>query len=141
MRKKLVLAGAMAIAAAIIGFWMYAYWGNMDYAGKIKHETDIWAVVKDSKGDVLALETTNPQVWDTLVSLYSSQTEMWIGGIVEEYENYWGFHFRPDTIVVAEITIEGAQSTIQGISGELNYWINIWSKETFALSRVIEIND
>jgi hypothetical protein len=66
---------------------------------------------------------------------------MWIGGIVEKYDNYWVFRFRPDTIAVAEITIEGAQSTIQGINGDLNYWINVWSKETYVLSRVIEINE
>jgi hypothetical protein len=41
MRNKLVLAGAMVMATVIVGFWMYAYWGNMDYAGKIKHETDV----------------------------------------------------------------------------------------------------
>jgi hypothetical protein len=141
MRNKLVLAGAMVMATVIVGFWMYAYWGNMDYAGKIKHETDVWAVVEDSKGDVMALETLNQRVWDTLVSLHNNQTEMWIGGVVEKYDNYWGFCFRPDTTAVAEIAIEGAQSTIQGISSHLNYWINVWSKQTYVLTRVIEINE
>jgi hypothetical protein len=59
MRNKLVLVSAMVIATVLVGFWMCAYRGNTDYAGKIKHETDIWAVVEDSKGDIMALEKSN----------------------------------------------------------------------------------
>ncbi len=64
---------------------------------------------------------------------------MWIGGIIEEYNNKWAFRFKPDTIVVAQITIEGAQSNIQGISSDLNYWVNKWAKETYVLAKVTEI--
>ena len=66
---------------------------------------------------------------------------MWIGGIVEEYDNYWGFRFRPDTIIIAEITIEGAQSNIQGISEDLNYWMNVWKKQAYVLAKVSEIHE
>jgi hypothetical protein len=66
---------------------------------------------------------------------------MWIGGIVEEYDNYWGFRFDPNTIIIAEITIEGAQSNIQGISNDLNYWINVWTKQAYVLAKVIEIHE
>jgi hypothetical protein len=64
---------------------------------------------------------------------------MWIGGVVETYYNKWGFRFKPDTIIVAQVTIEGAQSYIQGISGDIDYWINTWAKETYVLARVIEV--
>jgi hypothetical protein len=141
MKRKLVLAAIGASVIVITGFLLLAYYGNIDYSYKTKHETDCWVVIKDSKGDIIAVETTNPAVWNTLVNLKNNQTEMWIGGIVEEYDNYWGFRFRPDTIVVAEITIEGAQSNIQGISEDLNYWINVWNKEAYVLSSVIEINE
>jgi hypothetical protein len=141
MKRKLVLAAIGASVIVITGFLLLAYYGNIDYSYKTKHETDCWVVIKDSKGDIIAVETTNPAVWNTLVNLKNNQTEMWIGGIVEEYGNYWGFRFRPDTIVVAEITIEGAQSNIQGISEDLNYWINVWNKEAYVLSSVIEINE
>jgi hypothetical protein len=128
-------------AFVVICFSAWFYWKSLDYSVKTKHETDIWAVIKDSKGDVMAVEAWNPAVWNTLVMLKQNQTEMWIGGIVEEYDNYWGFRFMPDTIVVAEITIEGAQSNIKGISGDLNYWINTWGKEAYVLSKVIEIHE
>ena len=134
-----MLASIMTIAIVVIAFSVWTYWTEISYSGKIKHETNAWAVIKDSKGDVISVETTSSVVWDNLVGLHDNQTEMWIGGIVEEYDNYWGFRFRPDTIVIAQITIEGAQSNIQGISGDLNYWISVWTKEAYVLSNVIEI--
>jgi hypothetical protein len=140
LKTKFVLAVIGVAVIVVMGILLWAYWGNVDYSNKTKHETDSWGVIKDSKGDIMAIETTNPIIWNTLVNLKNNQTEMWIGGIVEEYGNYWGFRFRPATIVVAEITIEGAQSNIQGISEDLNYWINVWGKEAYVLSRVIETN-
>ena len=141
MKNRMVYAGIAVIITIIIGSSVWVYWRSIDYSDKTKHETDAWAVIQDSKGDTIAIEAANPIVWDTLVNLHNNQTEMWIGGIVEEYGNYWGFRFRPDTIVIAEITIEGAQSNIQGISQDLNYWINTWSKEAYVLSTVIEIHE
>jgi hypothetical protein len=141
MKSKFVLITIGVVVIVVMGFLLWAYYDNIEYSSKTKHVTDSWAVIKDSKRDIISVETTNPTVWNGLVNLKSNQTEMWIGGIVEEYDNYWGFRFRPDTIVVAEITIEGAQSNIRGISEDLNYWINVWSKEAYVLSNVIEINE
>ena len=139
MKKSLVLV-VILILIITICFSIWVYWGSDGYSGKTNHETDSWAVIEDSKGDVIAVETAEPSVWDNLVNLRDNKTEMWIGGVVEEYGNYWGFRFRPDTVVIAEITIEGAQSNIQGISGDLNYWVNVWAKETYVLAKVIEIH-
>ena len=141
MKTKLVLAGIVIIIIALVGFSTSLYLRSLDYSNKTKHETDKWAVIEDSKGNIMAVETVNPNVWRTLLNLLNNQTEIWIGGIVEEYDSHWGFRFKPDTIVVAQITIEGAQSNIQGISGDLNYWINIWDKEAYVLAIVVEIHE
>jgi hypothetical protein len=140
MKNKLIFTGIIVFALVIIGFLGWVYWGT-DSSSKTKHETDAWAVIRDSKEDLIAIETSDPTIWITLVDLHNNQTEMWIGGIIEEYDNYWGFRFNPDTIVITQITIEGAQSNIQGISEDLNYWINIWTKQTYVLAKVIEIHD
>jgi hypothetical protein len=140
VKNNLFLIGVAIITIMIIGISLWVYWGSVEFLDKTKHDTNTWAVIEDTKGDVIAVETAEPSVWDNLVNLRNNQTEMWIGGIVEEYGNYWGFRFRPDTIVIAEITIEGAQSNIQGISGDLNYWINTWAREAYVLSKVIEIH-
>ena len=66
---------------------------------------------------------------------------MWIGGIIEEYGNYWGFRFKPDSIIIAEITIEGAQSNIKAINQDLDYWISTWAKQTYVFAKVEEIHE
>jgi len=81
------------------------------------------AIIEDAHTDRIKVETTNDKVWATLVQLYHNGSERWIGGIVERYLNEWGFRFNPDTILVAEITIEVWQTTIRDISQRLNYWL------------------
>jgi hypothetical protein len=140
MKKSLVFLVVTIIIIITVSFSIWVYWGSVSYSDKIRHETDSWVVIEDSKGDVMAVETTEPGVWDDLVGLRNNQTEMWVGGVVEEYDNYWGFRFRPDSIVVAEVTVEGAQSNIRGISGDLSYWLNVWAKEAYVFAKVLEIH-
>ncbi len=139
MKKRLLLTVIIIVVAVVAGYSLWTYTNLIDYLSKTKHETDRWAVIMDTKRDIIAIESTNDDIWNTLDDLHQNQTVMWIGGIIEEYNNKWGFRFKPDTIVVAQITIEGAQSNIQGISSDLNYWINVWAKETYVLAKVTEI--
>ena len=141
MRNRVILFGFLVIVAVVVGYSVWAYTNHLNYMSKTTHETERWAVIRDSKGDIIAVETTNYEVWNTLVSLHHNQTEMWIGGVVEEYRNKWEFRFKPHTIIIARITIEGAQSNIQGISGELDYWMNVWAKEAYVLAKVVEIHE
>lgn len=137
----MVLNVTSTLVIVIITFLIFTYWINSDGSNKTKHETSRWAIITDSKSDIIAVETSDSNVWNTLTNLQVNQTEMWIGGIVEEYDNYWGFRFNPDTIVIAQITIEGAQSNIQAISENLNYWINIWQKQAYVFAKVSEIHE
>jgi len=141
MKNKFVSAGIIVIVGVIAGYSIWTYANHLDYLSKTTHETDRWAVISDSNRDIIAIETTNDEIWNILGSLHKNQTAMWIGGIIEEYDNKWGFRFKPDTIVVAQITIEGAQSNIQDISGDLNYWMNVWAKETYVLAKVVEAHE
>jgi hypothetical protein len=75
----------------IYGYFLFDRWSNAEYLSKTKHETDCWVIILDSKDDVIVVETIDPNVWSSFVSLYENKTEIWIGGIVEEYYNYWGF--------------------------------------------------
>lgn len=140
MRKDLVFL-SIIIAAIILFSVVLVFINNADYLSKTKHDTQKWAVIVDSKGDIIAVETTDEEVWTILKALNLNQTEIWIGGLVEEYDNFWGFRFIPNSIIVAEITIEGAQSNIIGISGDLNYWINVWSKQAYVLATVLELHE
>lgn len=139
MRKWMVIAGIVAIVIGV--YFVWSYMNYVDYLGKTVHETDRWAVIMDSKGDIISVETISDGVWSQLVGLHQNQTEMWIGGVVEEYNNTWGFRFKPDTITIAQITIEAAQSNIRGISEDLDYWMNSWAKETYVWAEVTEIHE
>ncbi len=140
MKSKFVLAIIIVVIVVIAGYFVWTYVNHLDYLSKTMHETDRWAVILDSKGDITAVESTSDEIWNTLESLHQNQSERWIGGVVEEYDNRWGFRFKPDTIIVAQVTIEGAQSNIQGISGDLSYWIDVWARETYVWAKVVEIH-
>ncbi len=140
LKKNFVILSILILAITFATL-VLVFVNDANYPSKTKHDTLRWIVIVDSHEDIIAVETSSREVWDTLKALYLNQTEMWIGGIVEEYNNYWGFRFRPDSIVVAEITIEGAQSNIQGIGGDLNYWLNVWSKQVYVLATVSELHE
>jgi hypothetical protein len=140
VNKKIVLVGIVIITALVLTYFTQSYFSYLDYLDKTIHETDRWVVIMDSKGDIIAVETTSDDIWNTFIDLHQNQTEMWIGGIVEEYKNKWGFRFDLNTIIIAQVTIEGAQSNIQGISGDLEYWIDTWSTITYVFAKVIEIH-
>jgi hypothetical protein len=139
--RKDILATATFVIAVVIISGVLIYWNNLDQQPKTKHETNRWAVITDSKGDIIAVETSSLTVWNDLKNLEENQTQLWIGGTIEEYDNYWGFRFNPDTIITAEITIEGAQATIQFISDDLDYWINTWQNEAYVFAQVTEIHE
>ena len=139
--RKTALASIAIAVIAVIGYSVWAYVNQQDYLAKTVHETTRWAVIRDSRGNIIAIEPTENEVWTVLRSLQQNQTAMWIGGVVEEYDNRWGFRFKPDTIVAAQFTVEGGQSNIQGISEDLDYWTTTWAKETYVLARVAEIHE
>lgn len=139
MKNKMVLAGvALIVVLAIAGIFLWNYARERaDYLNEIAHETDRWAVIKDVNGDHIAVEPTSDDVWNQLVELYQNKTVMFIGGIVEEYGNKWGFRFKPENITIAEFTAEGLQATIRYISGNLDYWLGGWA---YVKAKVTEIH-
>lgn len=138
MKKSILLAGVI-VTVVLLSVFMYT--NHLDYRSKTVHDTNRWAVIKDSKGDIISVETVSDQVWHQLADLHQNQTRMWIGGTVEKYNNAWGFRFKPETITIAQITIEAAQSNIRGISQNLDYWMNTWGRETYVLAKVTEIHE
>jgi len=138
--KKIFLYSILVVAVVASAILVWEYVNYLDYSGKALHESERWAVILDSHGDITAVETNSNEVWSALATMHQDGSEMWIGGSVEEYGNHWGFRFNPDTINVAEITAEGAQTWIADISENTSYWMNTWSKETYVFARVTEIH-
>jgi len=102
-----------------------------------KHETDRWAVIEDVNGDKIAVETVSDEVWSELVQLNQNGSERFVGGIVVEYDNKWGFRFDPNNVTVAEVTAEGLQATIRYISENLDDWLGGWA---YVHAKVTEVH-
>lgn len=122
MKKLYVTVVFLALVIIIAGILA---WNYLEELNTLKHETNRWAVIEDINGDRIAVEPTSDTVWEQLVQLYENKTVRWIGSIVEEYDNKWGFRFKPENITVAEVTAEGLQTTIRYISENLDYWLDL----------------
>lgn len=121
MKQKL---GILVVIIFLVAGTSVVLWNHLDYSSATRHDTNRWAVIRDVEGSLLAIETTDDAVWNQLVQLHQNGTEMWIGGAVERYDNKWGFRFNPETFIIAQFTIEGAQTTIRFLSEDIKYWIN-----------------
>ena len=139
MNRLIVSVVVALIALSVAGHLVWNHINYLDYQNEVVHETERWAVIEDINGDHLAVEPASDEVWDQLVNLHQNGTRMWIGGVVEEYGNKWGFRFKPENITVAQVTAEGLQATTQFISGDLDYWLDLgWA---YVSAKVIEIHE
>lgn len=57
---------------------------------------------------------------------------------MEKYNNTWAFRFKPENLTVAEITVEGLQTTIRDISENLNYGLGL--RVAYVDGKVTEIH-
>jgi hypothetical protein len=133
--KKLAAIVGLALVV-IIGSVLV--WNYFDRAKALKHETARWAVIEDINGYVMAVEPVRDETWNVLVELNQNRTRIWVGGIVEKYDNKWGFRFKPENITVAQFTAEGLQGTIKYISENIDYWLEL--KWAYVNSKIIEIH-
>lgn len=146
---RIAVAGcSLIVVVLVVSFGLVLAMAAADWIHYLRAATEPtigMAIIEDIKGDRIAVEPTDGGVWDQLVALYHSEEEMWIGGVVEVFvfirpdPNYpWGFRFIPENITVAEVTAEGLQTTIRGISEDVDYWIRIGQAYVFA--KVVEIH-
>ncbi len=84
----------------------------------------------------MAVEPSDDGVWARLVQMREDGSRRWVGGIVERYDNAWGFRFRRDTVNASEVTAEGLQATIRFISENLDEWLGGWGYVHAAVAEV-----
>ena len=131
MKRRLMTVAVLTSVVVVLGVAVWATY--VDLLNQVKHETNRWAVLEDGNGDRVAVEPISDHFWLELVQLSQNGTSMWVGGIVERYDNKWGFRFKPDSVTAAEVTAEGLQTTIKDISTNTDYWLNlgwayVWAK-------------
>ena len=96
-----------------------------DYIEETVHDTYKWAVIEDSQGKHIAVETTIDATWNELRNLNLNKTRVFIGGKIEEYNNKWGFRFKPDSILIARYESKNGHGNIEQISSNIDYWKNV----------------
>jgi hypothetical protein len=129
---------AVAILIGLVLVLGVAIWLRYaDTLNALKHETKRWAVIEDINGYRMAVEPFIDHVWSELVELGRNGTRKWVGGIVERYDNKWGFRFKPESVTVAEVTVEGLQATIEYISTHMDYWLDSWA---YVSAKVVEVH-
>ncbi len=137
--KRWHVAAAVLIGLFVVVVGVSAWASYVDSLNAIKHETSRWAVIEDVNGDRMAVEPESDQIWAELVQLNQNGTRMFVGGIVERYDNKWGFCFKRDSVTIAqftaEFTTEGLQGTIEYISTHIDEWVGGWG---YVSSRVVE---
>ncbi len=127
--KRIHGIGVIVVLAAVtlgaLGWMSYS-----DLMSAVKHETARWAVIVDREGNRMAVEPARDEVWLEITQLCQNQSMRFVGGIVERYDNKWGFRFKPENVTVAEFTAEGLQANIRYISEHLEYWLGGWAYVT-----------
>lgn len=132
--KRLHVVGIVVFLAVLaLGVYWWMSYSNLMFA--LKHGTSRWAVIVDREGSRMAVEPVSDEVWERLVQLCENQSLRFVGGIVELYENKWGFRFKPENVTVAEFTAEGLQANIRYVGENLEYWLGGWA---YVSSRVAE---
>jgi len=135
--KKRYVAVAVFVTMMFVILGVAAWANYVNSLNEVKHETNRWAVIEDVNGDRIAVEPTDDHIWSELIQLNQNGTRMFVGGIVERYNNKWGFRFKPDSVRVAQFTAEGLQGTIKYISENIDYWLNGWA---YVSAKVVEIH-
>jgi len=133
MKKVYIFGAIVLVLVIVIGAFVIANY--LETLNALKHETDRWAVIEDVNGDRMAVEPVSDEVWFQMIQMRQNGSRLFVGSIVEKYNNKWGFRFKPDNVTIAEFTAEGLQATIRYISENLDYWLGGWA---YVSSKVIE---
>ena len=75
MNKRTIYSAIVLVVVIMASYSIWSYVNYLDYLNKTIHETGRWAVIMDSKADVMAIETTSNEVWNQLVDLRNKEEE------------------------------------------------------------------
>ena len=134
MRRLYIIGIVALLVVSGLGAFLWMSYSDMMFA--LRHDTNRWAVIADTEGSRMAVEPVNDEVWEEIIRLYENQSTRFVGGIVERYENKWGFRFKPENLTVAEFTAEGLQATIRYMSENLEYWLGGWAYVSSSVTEV-----
>ena len=136
MRKPIIAILVMLVGAVVMfaGLWVVPSFESQP-ANRVNLCT-----IKDINGAKLEIQVNSEEVWQQILEMYRTGQRKWVGGKLINATNVWGFTFDPDTIIVAEFTAEGLQTTLEQIKEDPDYWFNILGGICYIGAVVTEIN-
>lgn len=135
MSKKLPIL-TMLIGAVLMfaGLWVVP-----SFEGQPTNTVNL-CTIQDINGDSLEIQVNSEEVWQQILEMYQTRQRKWVGGKLINATNVWEFTFDPDTIIVAEFTVEALQTTLEQIRADPDYWFNVMGGICYIGARVTEVN-
>lgn len=99
-------------------------------------------IVEDPDGDQMSIRVSpsDQEAFDALTEMSKTGEIRWVGGEIQSVKNDFGFRFKPDTVVVSEITAEGLQAVkYKSIQEDLDYWTGLGT--VYISGKVVSIRD
>lgn len=118
MRKRSIIL-FLTILIMISGFLLLNYFEEVS---TLKHETSMWAIIQDTEGNLISIESNSNNFWEQITQVYNNKTEGFIGSNVELYDNKWGFRFNSENITIEKSVNEELQFTIKEISNNITHF-------------------
>lgn len=121
MRRGLVVVFVVLVVLLVLGYVYVFWWRPREVSG--------WLFVVDVNGERFKVLVRDPAIADVLRSMLRGER----GGIVMGelragdggFNKPWSWHLDPDTVEVADATIELCDGMPSYVESELNYWLNV----------------
>jgi len=136
MKKPLMAMVIMLIGAVLMfaGLWVVHR-----FEDKPTNTVNL-CTIRDINSDRLEIQVNSEEVWQQILEMYRTGQRKWVGGKLINATNVWGFTFDPDTIIVAEFTAEGLQTTLEQIKADSDYWFNVIGGRCYIGAIVTKVN-
>ncbi len=117
----MVVVLVVLIVVLVLGYLYVAWWRPREVSG--------WLFVVDVNGERFKVLVRDPAIVEVLRSMLRGER----GGIVigelragdGGFNKPWSWHLDPDTVEVADATIELCDGMPSFVEAELNYWLNV----------------
>jgi len=136
VKKPIIAMLIMLIGAALM---FASLWVVSSFEDQSNNTVNL-CTIQDVNGDSLEIQVNSEEVWQQILEMHQTGQRKWVGGKLINATNVWGFTFDPDTIIVAEFTAEGLQTTLEQIKADPDYWFNIPGGICYIGAIVTEVN-
>jgi len=116
-----VIVLVVLVVVIVLGYLYVSWWRPREASG--------WLFVVDVNGEKFKVLVKDPAIADILRSLLRGERSGIVIGELRAgdggFNKPWSWHLDPDTVEVADATIELCDGMPSFVESELNYWLNV----------------